>query len=309
MIITITLNPAIDQTLAIDRLILGQTNRVNNNRTDPGGKGINVSRVLREIGADTLAMGFVSGSVGRFIEASLNEIGIRDDFIHTPGQTRTNVVIVEEGPGVNTTISTPGPNTDPRYIVQLKERLRNHITEGVWVVIAGSIPPPLPADTYVDLIDLVYSCKGKPVLDTSGEALKLGIKRRPILIKPNKQELGQIVGRELNSLEEVVDQAKGLHRAGIEYVIVSLGGDGAVGVSEEGSWLVTPPKVKVGSAVGAGDSMVAGVVCTLASGGSFPEGLRLGTAAGAAAAMSIGTQLAESQDIARLLPQVKITAI
>lgn len=309
MIITVTMNPAMDETVLLDRLVHGQTNRVKMSRTDPGGKGINVSRVLRQLGSETLAMGFVSGSVGRFIEASLNELGIRDDFIHTPGQTRTNVVIVEEAEGLNTTISVPGPETDPRFFVELKKRLRSRVEPGTWVVLAGSVPPPLPATTYADLIDLIHSSGGKAVLDTSGELLTIGIQRRPILIKPNQDELAQIAGRKVETLDEVLGCAREIQRAGIEYVIVSMGSRGAVGVSEEGAWLAIPPEIEVGSAVGAGDSMVAAVVHTLSRGGEFAEGLRLGTAAGAASAQSIGTQLAEKDDIFRLLPRVKLSRL
>lgn len=309
MIVTVTLNPAMDETVILDRLVHGETNRVKGSRTDPGGKGINVSRVLRELGAETLAMGFVSGSVGRFIEASLNELGIRDDFIHTPGQTRTNVVIVEEADNVNTTISVPGPDTNPHFVVELKQRLKKQLKEGTWVVFAGSLPPPLPPDTYVELIDMAHSCGAKAVLDASGEPLVLGMRRCPIMIKPNQQELSEIAGKKLTSVEEVLSQAREVHKTGIKYVVVSMGSQGAIGVSDDQAWLAKPPKIKVGSAVGAGDSMVAGIVHILSSGGDFVEGLRLGTAAGAAAAQSSGTQLAEAQDILKLLPEVQLTRL
>src|SRR3990170_1406628 len=130
MIITITLNPAMDRTVIVDELVLGEVNRVREGRSDPGGKGINVSRVLRELGTASLAMGFVAGSIGRFIEASLNEIGIHDDFIHTDGPTRTNLSIVEAKSRRQTSLNEPGPPTDPRWVKALHSRIQPRLSEG-----------------------------------------------------------------------------------------------------------------------------------------------------------------------------------
>src|SRR3989304_1180102 len=155
MIITITLNPAMDKTLVLDELVAGETNRVKDARTDPGGKGINVSRVLRVLGQSSLAMGFVAGSIGRFVEATLNEMGILDDFIHTPGQTRTNIAVVEQKRMITTLLAEQGPVTDPRYLRTLKERLSVHTGPGAWVVLAGRLPPRLKPNIYADLIPFI----------------------------------------------------------------------------------------------------------------------------------------------------------
>lgn len=306
MIITITLNPTMDKTVELERLLVGDANRVVSSRTDPGGKGINVSRVIRELGEESLAMGFVSGSIGRFVEASLNEIGIRDDFIHTAGQTRTNITIVDLAAAIHTAIDEKGPDTELRHVGELKTRLRRQIKPKDWVVIAGSAPPPLPDTTYAELILLIHEQGALPILDADGGLLAEGIKARPYLIKPNRQELERLVDRDLPASEDVVDAAHQLHQDGIAVVVVSMGKDGSIAVSAEGTWKAEPPEVEVVSAVGSGDSLVAGIVLALSKGQGLAEGLRLGTAAGAATALTPGTMLCRREDVHRLLPLVKL---
>ncbi|MBI4320536.1 MAG: 1-phosphofructokinase [Chloroflexi bacterium] len=306
MIITVTLNPAMDKTLVIDQLVPGETNRVKDARTDPGGKGINVSRVLRVLGQSSLAVGFVSGSVGRFVEASLNEMGILDDFIHTPGQTRTNIAIVEEKRRITTLLSEKGPATDPHYLSALKERLRVHIAPGTWTVLAGSLPPRIKPGVYAELTSLAREMGGLAALDADGEPLALGVAAKPHLIKPNRHELESLIGRTLASDEDVLGAAREIHASGVAIVVVSMGAQGAIAVSDQGTWKAMPPKVEPRSTVGAGDSLLAGVVLGLSTGKGLVEGLRLGTAAGAATALTSGTQLCHQPDIDRLLPEVRI---
>ena len=306
MIITVTLNPAMDKTVELDELIPGETNRVMSYRNDPGGKGINVSRVLRTLGTSSLAMGFVSGSVGRFVEASLNEVGILDDFIHTPGQTRTNVAITERKKDLTTLLAEPGPITDPQFLEQLKVRLSGHISPGAWVVFAGSIPPNLSDDSYAVLIELTRQRGGYAALDADGAPLSRGVAAKPCLIKPNQRELSYLVGRNLSTFDEVLAAAQEVQREGVDYVVASMGKQGAVGVTHGQAWKAVPPPVDARSTVGAGDSMLAGVLFSLAQGKSFAEGLRDGSAAGAATALTPGTQLCRLEDIQRLLPKVQV---
>jgi len=144
MIITVTLNPAIDHTLVLPKFVAGDTIRVKSVRSDPGGKGINVSRVIHELGGESLAMGFAPGGLGRYIEQTLNSQGIPCDFLHTKGEVRTNITILDESRHINTILSDPGPETDLKYVAELKTRLRKRLSPGDWLVIAGSIPPPPP---------------------------------------------------------------------------------------------------------------------------------------------------------------------
>jgi len=309
VIITITLNPAIDQTLVLDELVLGDTNRVRESRTDPGGKGINVSRALRELGWESLAMGFVSGGLGRFIEHTLDDLGIFNSFIHTPGQTRTNITLVEHSRDIHTTISERGPVTQPRHVSKLIQSLKRHLRPGNWLVLAGSIPPAISPGIYRDLICLAREHSVRTVVDADGEALAHCVEARPFMIKQNRRELQRLMGRELADEAAIIEAAKELHVQGVEVVIVSQGSDGAIAVGREGTWRAVPPEIKPVSAVGSGDSLVAGVVLTLSRGHSLPEALRLGIAAGTATALAPGTQLCRRSDVERLLPLVNVSKL
>lgn len=309
MIFTITLNPAVDKAVVVEELVIGDANRVKRSRTDPSGKGVNVSRVIRELDGESVAMGFVAGSLGRFIEASLNELGIRDDFLHVPGQTRTNFAIIEERYHRHTLINEPGPEVHPSALTELERRLRRTFEPNDWVVLAGSLPPGIPTDAYARIIRLVRDLGGETVLDADGEPLRLGLAEMPTLIKPNRRELQRLAGRELRADEEVLAVACDLQRQGIRYVVVSLGAEGAIAVAPEGAWRVTPPKIVEVSSVGSGDSMVGGLVLSLTRGEGFLAGLRLGTAAGAATALTPGTELCHKEDVLRLLPEVQIEPI
>jgi len=309
MIITLTLNPAIDHTVVVDEFAPGDTNRARESRTDVGGKGINVSRVLKELGSDSLAMGFVSGGLGRFIESSLNSLGIADDFIHTPGQTRTNITIVEKRREVTTTINEAGPNTDPHYMTLLFNRLKKRLHPGDWLVIGGSVPPPLPATAYADIIEFARARGAITVLDADGEALAKGIAACPYLVKPNRKELQRLLGRDPRKMETMLEAAEHIRAGGINTVVISRGVEGAVAVGDSGEFQAIPPAVQAVSAVGAGDSMVAGLVHVLSRGGTLSEALQLATAAGTATALSPGTQLCCTEEVNRLLAEVQVRPI
>ncbi|MCX6020130.1 MAG: 1-phosphofructokinase [Chloroflexi bacterium] len=306
MIITLTLNPAIDHTVVVDELAPGDTNRARESRTDIGGKGINVSRVLKVLGADSLAMGFVSGGLGRFIESTLNSLGIADDFIHTPGQTRTNITIVEKRREVTTTINEAGPLTDAHYMTLLFNRLKKRLHPGDWLVIGGSIPPPLSSTVYADIIEFAKSRGAITVLDADGEALARGIGASPFMVKPNRKELQRLLGRDPRKVETMVEAAEQIRSAGIHTVVISRGVEGAVAVDDSGGFQATPPLVQAVSAVGAGDSMVAGMVQVLSNGGDLGEALKLGAAAGTATALAPGTQLCLRSEVERLLAEVQV---
>lgn len=306
MIVTVTLNPAVDRVVVLYELKLGDSNRVYDGEIDPGGKGVNVSRVLHELGGTSLAAGFVAGSLGKFIEASLNKVGIHDLFIHTPGQTRQNLAIVETRWHRHTLLNEAGPETDPRCVRRLERQLAKRLVPGDWVVLAGSVPPGIPPSVYADLTELVHHAGGKVCLDTDGEPLAEGIRARPDLVKPNREELERLVERPVATDEQVVRAAMQLRQQGISYVAVSMGRMGTIAIGPSGAWRALPPPVATISAIGSGDSLVAGLVLALSRGETLREGLLLGTAAGAATAMRPGTRLARSEDIQRLLPLVSV---
>lgn len=304
MIITVTLNPAVDRIITLTELHLGDTNRITDGVLDPGGKGVNVSRMIHELGAASLAMGFVAGSLGRFIEESLNKLGIAEDFIHTPGDTRQNLAIIETRLHRHTILSEAGPPTDLKYLRRLRSEIERRLRPSDWVVLAGSVPPGIPLTVYADLTELAHATGAQVCLDTDGELLEEGVKAIPDLVKPNCEELERLVGRTLPDTPAIVLAANDLHASGIAHVVVSMGRKGAFAISDAGAWRVTPPTVRAISAIGSGDSLVAGLVVALANGESLATGLRLGAAAGAATALQPGTRLGTRSDIERLEPLV-----
>lgn len=308
-IFTVTLNPTVDRSLEVDRVVAGDTNRVTHSQTEPGGKGINVSRVARVLGVSTIALGFVSGSLGRFVEHALNDQGIQDDFIHTPGQTRTNTIVVDRSAQIHTTYAEQGPQTDPRHLDELMKRLRRRLKPGDWVVVSGSLPPGIPTDAYARIIDQVEREGANAVLDADGDVLKLGLAATPALIKPNRNEIERLAGRSLPDDAAVLAAAREIQARGVRHVVVSLGADGSIAAGPDGAWRARSPRVPVVSAVGAGDSLVAGLVVGLSRGDPLPEALRLGTACGAATTMTSGTELCHRSDIERLMAEVGIEAI
>ncbi|MBI4496590.1 MAG: 1-phosphofructokinase [Chloroflexi bacterium] len=310
MIVTLTLNPAIDHTVVVDDLVPGDTNRAPSCRTDIGGKGINVSRVLRELGCPSTAMGFVSGTTGRFIEHTLADRNIPRDFVHVRGgQTRTNITIVERRRELTTTINEPGPYTDPHFFNLLLTRLKRRLQPGDWLVIGGSVPPPLPTTVYAEVITLAKKLGVVTVLDADGPALAAGIEAGPFMVKPNRRELQRLLGRGPRKVETMLEAAERIYACGVSVVVVSQGVEGAVAVSDEGEWQVVPPVVQAESAVGSGDAMVAGMVLVLSGGGTMEEALRLGTAAGSATALTPGTEPCHQEDVARLLPLVAVRQV
>ena len=309
MIVTVTLNPAVDQTLVLSRLSIGDTTRVRDSRIAPGGKGINVSRVLRELGRESLATGLAPGTLGRFVEHSLLEQGILCDFVHTRGQTRTNLTVMDEAEHQTTLFSYRGPETDPRHVQTLEARLRRYLSPEDWLVVAGSIPPPIEDAAYARLIERGNQAGARTVLDADAEALAAGLRGRPYLAKANHHEVARLLDRPLDDDAAVLKAADDLRAAGATVAVITAGERGAVAVSEEGAWWARPPQVVVVSAVGAGDALLAGLVLHLEEGASLAEALRCGTACGAAACLTPGTQLCRKEDVERLLPEPRVEKI
>jgi 1-phosphofructokinase len=309
MIVSLTLNPAVDKTIRMPSVAMGEVNRVQESYLDPGGKGINVSRLIDRLGWPTIAFGFVGGEIGEMIANALQREGVQHHLMNVPGQTRLNVTIFDESTNSGTSFYDRGPEVSIDYLNRLGEEIRPWLDVKPVLVLAGSIPPGVPDDVYADYIGLAHSVGVKTVLDTAGEALRLGIRSGPYLIKPNVTEAEQLLGRALPDLPAIVEAARELLAYGIEVVVISMGARGAVCAQANQVWYAVPPTVTRRSTVGSGDSMVAGLALSIARGEDIVDGLRLGTAAGAATAMVPGTALAGPADIARLLPQVRIEPV
>lgn len=309
MILTITPNPAVDQTIFVSGLDIGEVNRFRESQLDPAGKGVNVSRMAHRLGWPTIAFGFLAGEIGAIVEKALSTEGVQHHFIEVPGQTRLNATLVDDKSKMATSLYGPGPSVPAAQAKQLDDLVAFWLHGGGVAVFAGSLPPGLPVDTYARYIRIAQENGVKTVLDADGFALAAGIEAKPSLIKPNRREAEQLIGRRLPDVPSVVQGAQVLVQSGIGAVVISMGAQGAVCVSGDGAWLAVPPPVELRSTVGSGDSMVAGLAIALDSGQPLAEGLRVGTAAGAATAMVPGTILGSRADVDSLLPRVRLETL
>lgn len=305
MIYTVTLNPALDKTVEIPSLTVDAVNRITTMRTDPGGKGINVSKVIQKLGKKSVAAGILGGDTGRVILSALEGMKLNTWFHFVEGETRTNMKIVDPVNHTNTDINEPGVTVSEEILAALLKELLKKISSGDIAVISGSMPKGSPKETYY-LWTKAFREKGaKVILDADGELLKTGLKASPYMIKPNDHELSALSGRTLKTPEELEKVAKELMKEyGIEKTVVSMGSAGALYVTKEETIYAEGLKVPVRSTVGAGDSVVAALAVAEESGMSLEDTVRLSTATGAANVMCSGTQAAEFDVIRDLIPKV-----
>ena len=305
MIYTVTLNPALDKTVEIPSLTIDAVNRITTMRTDPGGKGINVSKVISKLGGKSIASGILAGDTGRAILLALKEMELETCFHFVNGETRTNMKVIDPVSRTNTDINEPGVTVSEEILSGLLKELLEIVREDDIVVISGSMPKGSPKETYFTWTKAFNAKGAKVLLDADGELLKAGLKASPYLIKPNNHELSAFVGRTLETPEELAVTAREIMKEyGIAKVVVSMGGDGALYVTKDESIYAEGLKVPVGSTVGAGDSVVAALAVAEESGMSLEETVRLSTATGAANVMCSGTQAAEFEVIKDLIPKV-----
>lgn len=311
MIVTVTLNAALDHVIVVDGLKLHDTNRTKLFQTDAGGKGINVSRVLTQLETDSIATGLLGGTSGAAISSILRQESVRHAFANTALPTRTNINI-ESGEGAPTTLNAAGPQISQTELQALFAKCETLFDHAAWVVLGGSLPPGIPTDVYGQLGALALSHGCRWVLDADGDPMVEGLKGRPHVIKPNVMEASRLVGRELVTDEDVALAAKSLLATMSEddpAVIISQGAGGAVLVSPSGAWKGQPIPIDERSSVGAGDSMVAGFLAARTSGKDWPDALKLGLAAGAATAETDGTGIGTAEQINRLLPLAVVRPI
>lgn len=309
MITTVTLNPAVDRTVYISKLNPNDTNRVLRAETDAGGKGINCSRMLQRLGAETRALALFGGKSGDFIQAVLAKEGIPVDAVPIRRETRTSIAIEESADTPPTTLNERGGPIDHDELVALFEKAKDAARQSSFMVFGGSVPVGINQDVYRVLIQIAVAGGAKAVLDADGEALSEGIKARPFMIKPNLDEAERFLKTEFKSKADVARAAHGIGEMGIELVVISLGKQGAIACYQGELYDAVPPEVKVISTIGSGDSMIAGIVCAVESGMGIEDALRLGSAAGAATAMSSGTDIGEKSAVEELAPQVKISKL
>lgn len=305
MIYTVTLNPALDKTVEIPSLTVDSVNRITTMRTDPGGKGINVSKVIKKLGGESTAAGILGGNTGRAISLALEAMEIKTGFWFVEGETRTNLKVIDPVNHTNTDLNEPGITVSGEILEGLLQELLLEVNEGDIVVLSGSLPKGSPKDTYAAWVRALKKAGAKVILDADGELLAEGLKASPYLIKPNNHELSALMGEKLETPTELEKAARDLmEKYSIAKIVISMGGAGALYITEEETLYAEGLKVPVKSTVGAGDSVVAALAVAEESGKSLEDTVRLSTAAGAANVMCSGTQAAEYDTIKNLIPKV-----
>jgi len=306
MIATITLNPSLDEHIMVHGLVVEETNRWVRLLRYAGGKGIDVSRAIHEMGGETIAYGFIGGPNGRVVEIMLDEEGVPASFTPIRQETRTNFIITDTKTSQQTRIGAPGPHISISELERFAKKLRQIHPRLEIMAIGGSVPPGIPVNIYHDIIMEAKGFGVRTILDSAGQWLVEGIKAKPYLIKPNVREAGGLLGREFASEEAIVEAALDLVEMGIEVAVISRGKEGIIVATKKNLIKAVPPAVKVRSAVGAGDCAIAGLALKLAYGEPLIEACRLAVAMGTAAVLTPGTELCRRADVERLLPQIEV---
>ncbi len=306
MIATITLNPSLDEDIMVHGLVVEETNRWVRLRRYAGGKGIDVSRAIQEMGGMTTAYGFIGDPNGRVVEILLDEEGVPFSFTPIRQETRTNFIITDTKNSQQTRIVAPGPHISKGALERFIKKLRRIYRGADLIAACGSVPPGVPANIYYDIVMEAKSSGIRTILDASGQWLEEGIKAKPYLIKPNIREAETLLRRELPTEEAIIKAALNLVEWGIEIGVISRGKEGIIAATKKNIFKAVPPQVKVRSAVGAGDCTIAGLALKLAYGEPLLEACRLAVAMGTAAVLTPGTELCHRADVERLLPQIKV---
>lgn len=300
MIYTCTIAPSIDYTVYVPEFAAGKLNRTDSVYYYPGGKGINVSRVLKRLGSDNIAIGFAGGFTGQYIEQFLKEEGVAAEFIATNEITRINVKIKSQE---ETELNGPGPELAAEQLGKLTEKVEA-MEKGDWFVLAGSLPVSIPESTFHELSQLCRKKGVRFVLDTSGPALKKLVETKPFLIKPNLEELGELFDTHITGKQEAYEYALKLVENGVGHVIVSMGSAGALLVAKDIAFSAQAPKGQVVNTVGAGDSLVSGFIASLSREEDVQKAFQYGVASGSATAFR--SDLCDKAGVEALLDQVEI---
>lgn len=309
MIATLTLNPSVDQHLTVKRLVKDDALRAVSVERYAGGKGVNVARVVHELGGRGRAFGFVGGFPGQMLTRWLEEAGIPQTFRRIRGDTRINTTITDLSDQTQTHIRAAGPRVTARDLAALTRQLLRVRPRPRFWVLGGSLPPGAPDDFYEHVINRLESIGCQCVLDADDEALVEGLDATPFLIKPNEHEFERLTGQRADSERHIVQAARAIVAKGTEVVMVTLGARGALVVTRNEALRVTTPKVTVQSKVGAGDSTIAGTLVALERGQPLATAVRYGIAAGTAAVLTPGTALCDRRHVARLYPRIRVQAL
>lgn len=306
MIITVTLNPAMDMTLEVDSCLPGEVNRAVATQKVAGGKGINVSRTLRVMGEPTTALTVIGSDSVREFQRLAREAGVTIVYISIPGEIRTNIHIVDRSTGMIIKVNQPGVPLADVHFDHFKMLYHQQLKTARMVALGGSLPPGRPTDCYRTLVELAHKRDVPALVDAVGPPLLESLAGRPFIAKPNHKELEDTLGREMKSTEEITAGARELVDAGAECALISDGANPLIAVRDGIVYTVKPPHIAAKGTTGAGDALAAGVMSELIKGSSFPDALVYGVAVAAATCMTEEGELARPQDIARLRKKVAI---
>jgi tagatose 6-phosphate kinase len=309
MILCVNPNAAIDKTVVVPAFRLNAIHRPEQVLAFPGGKGCNVARALKLLGESPVVTGWIGGTAGQFIEDGLQAEGIQTDFVHTDFESRTCLSILDPQHNTLTELYEKGDPVPIEKVEEFKQRFAASVKRYAAATFSGSLPPGVPLDFYQQMIAIARTANVPAILDSSGEALRLGIQAQPMLIKPNEKEFGDLAGRQLTDRAEYA-------RAAVEFaehyqtlVVISLGADGAIAANRREVWHVCPPPLTIKSAVGSGDSTVAGITYGLTHGFAFEKAIKYGVAAGTANALTVGAGVFTAEEFQRVLAQVKVQRV
>ncbi|MFU8827009.1 MAG: 1-phosphofructokinase family hexose kinase [Brevefilum sp.] len=304
MIYTLTPNPSIDRSLTIEEIRFNTVLRSQKMRLDWGGKGFNVSRALRLMGVESVALGWVGGGTGKMLADGLQELSIQTDFVWVDQDTRTNTMIIEQSGDWHIKVNEPGPHISAEDIEQMFFKVEGNAKKGDLWVLSGSLPPDVPVDYYAQLIGLFHQRGVRVYLDASGEALQLGSQAQPFLVKPNVYEASQVVGFAIDSQEDAKRAALHFLRMGIEYFALTMGASGLLVASQKEMAFAIPPKVPVKNTTGSGDALMAGVIYAQLHDMPLVDVARWGVAAGSASVESEGVSEFDVVRVQTLLGEV-----
>jgi 1-phosphofructokinase len=305
-IATVTLNPAIDQTVRVDNFQPNKVNRAQTLKFDASGKGVNVASFLADYGYDTAVTGYLGQENASIFEQFFGRKGIDDYFVRIPGSTRVNVKVVDEINQQTTDINTPGQSPPQEAANTLFERIEQLANTCDWFVLSGSLPPDVPAEIYATIITRLKQWGKRIILDTSAEALRAGIRAGPTIVKPNIDELKHLIGHPLTSEVEIQQAAYELLNDDTTLVVVSMGKQGAMLVEQETTLIAIPPEVTVKKTFGAGDAMVAGLVTAQIEGLSLADCARLATAFSVGVIAQLSYKLPPRDILLQLFQQVHV---
>lgn len=309
MIKTVTLNPALDKTIIVEGFRLNQLNRIKKIHKDAGGKGINVSKMLRNLDEESTAAGFLGGTSGNYIVKEVEKMGIKAEFVETEAETRTNTKMVDPINNTFTDLNESGAYVSQENILELKQKLFADLNKNDILVLAGSVPSGVETDIYQELITTANQKGIKTILDADGELFRQAITASPTVIKPNEHELELHFKEKFRNLKTMIRKAESLLKDGVEMIMLSLGKEGAVFITADQKFKLEALKLDVKSTVGAGDAMVAGLAYGLENKLELEEMLKIAAACSSATLIKNGTEMGSREDVEKLKTMIQINKL